>query len=85
MKWVKRKEMAQVKRKQTSIDVLCEKYSSPSFDVTDDEVICLEHKKAQEKRPVGTSRMYHKLENCQLDINELHNFNEILKVDQWYS
>ena len=28
MKWVKRKEMAQLKRKQTSIDVLCEKYSS---------------------------------------------------------
>ena len=55
------------------------KNTRPSFDVTDDEVICLEHQKAQEKRPVGTSRKHHKLENCKLDINELH------KVDQWYS
>ena len=61
------------------------KNTRPSFDVTDDEVICLEHKKAQEKRPAGTLRKYHKLENCKLDIDELHNFNEILKVDQWYS
>ena len=61
------------------------KNTRPSFDVTDVEVICLEHKKAQEKRPVGTLRKYHKLENCKLDIDELHNFNEILKVDQWYS
>ena len=61
------------------------KNTRPSFDVTDNEVICLDHKKAQEKRPVGTSRKYHKLENCKLDIDELHNFNEILKVDQWYS
>ena len=29
--------------------------------------------------------MYHKLENCELDINELHDFNDILKVGQWFS
>ena len=48
-----------------------------SFDVTDDKVICLQLKKTQEKRQVGRSRKSHILENCELDINELHNFNEI--------
>ena len=55
------------------------------FYVADDEVICLEPKKKEEKQPAGRPRKYHKLENCELDINELHDFNDILKVDQWYS
>ena len=37
-------------------------------------------KKSEEKRPVGRSRKCHKLE---LDNKDLHDFNDILKVDQW--
>ena len=47
----KRKETAQIKRKQTSINVFCLKNSRPSFDVADNEVTCLEPKKTEEKRP----------------------------------
>ena len=50
-----------------------------SFDVADDKEICLEPKKTEEKRPVGRPRKYHKPENYELDINELHDFNDILK------
>ena len=45
----KRKETAQVKRKQTSIDIFCVKSTRPYIDVVDDEVICLEPKKTEEK------------------------------------
>ena len=48
------------------------------FDVGDDEVICLEPKKTEGKRTVGRLRKHHKLKNCELDINELHDFNDIL-------
>ena len=80
----KRKETAKVKRKQTSIDIFCVKNTRPFFDAADDEVICLDPKKT-EKRPVGRPRKYRKLENTQLDMNELHDFNELLAVDRWYS
>ena len=73
---------------KTNFDVFLWKISfhlSDLLDVSDDEVICLEHKKTQDKRPVDAPRKYHELENYKLDINELHNFNEILQVDQWYS
>ena len=58
----------------------CAKNARPSFDVTDDEVTCLKPKKTDPKRPVGRLRRYHKSENCELGINELHDFNH-----QWYS
>ena len=45
----KRQEIAQVKRKQTSIDVFCVKNACPSFVVADEEVICLESKRSEEK------------------------------------
>ena len=53
--------------------------------LVDDEEICLETKRIEEKRPGGRPREYNKFENCELDINELQDFNDILKVDQWYS
>ena len=80
----KRKETTQVKRKQTSINVFYVKNARPSFDVADDAVICLEPKKSEEKRPVVRPkelyipRKYHKRE---LVNNDLHDFNDILKVD----
>ena len=52
------------------------------FDVADHEVICLEPKKIEEKRPAGRPRKYHKLTNWELDINELHDINDVIKVDQ---
>ena len=75
-KW---KETAQVEWKQTSIDVFCMKNACPYFDVAGDEVIWLQPKKLEEKQPVGRPRKHHKLE---LDYNDLHDFNDILKVDQ---
>ena len=53
--------------------------------LVDDEEICLETKRIEEKRPGDRPREYNKFENCELDINELQDFNDILKVDQWYS
>ena len=56
------------------------KYARPSsFDVADDEVICLKPKKSDKKRTVVRPRKYHKLE---LHYNDLHDFNDILKEDQ---
>ena len=78
----KRQEIAQVKRKQTSIDVFCVKNACPSFVVADEEVICLEPKRSEEKWSAGRPRKYHKLE---LDNNDLHDFSDIVKVDRWYS
>ena len=61
----------------------CVKNVRPSSHVADDEVICLETKKTKEK--VGRPRKYNKIKNSELYINELHDFNDILKVNQWYS
>ena len=58
------------------------KNARPSFDVANDEVICLEPKKSEEKQQVGRTRKYHNLE---LDNNDLHDFNDILEEDQRYS
>ena len=60
------------------------KNARPSFDVADDEVICLEPKKTKAKRAVDRPIKYHKLAIYELGFNELHDFNDILKVDQWY-
>ena len=54
----------------------------PFFDVADGEIVCLGPKKTEDKRQVG--RKYYKLESCELDINEFHNFYDTLKVDQSY-
>ena len=34
-------------------------------------------KENRKKRPVGRPIKYRKLENCELDINELHDFSDI--------
>ena len=59
-----------MKRKQTSIEAFGVKAARPSSD---------EPKKKEEKRPVGRPREY---ANCELNINELHDFNNLLEVDQ---
>ena len=58
------------------------KNAHPFFDVADNEVIYLEPKKSEEKRPVGRPIYFHELE---LDNNDLHDFSDILKIGQWYS
>ena len=45
-----RKKTAQVKQKQTSIDIFCVKNARRSFDLADDEIICSETEKTEEKR-----------------------------------
>ena len=61
---------------------MCVKNARPFFDVADNEVIYLEPRKSKEKRPVGRPTYFHKIE---LDNNDLHDFSDILKIDQWYS
>ena len=63
----------------------CVKNVHPSSHVADDEVFCLEPKKRVEKRPVNKATKYHKRENSEFDINELHDFSDIHKGDQWCS
>ena len=56
--FLKRKEAAQVKGKQTSIAAFCLKNARQSFDVADNEIIYLEPKKTEVRRPVGRPRSF---------------------------
>ena len=58
------------------------KNACPSLYLADDELSFLQQKKTKETRPDSRPRKYHKLENCKIDINELHDFSNILKEDQ---
>ena len=48
----------------------------------DDEVISLNLRKKEETaRPVGRPRKY----DNSISVNELHDFNDLLKLDKWYN
>ena len=73
----KRKETAKIKRKQTSTDTFCVKKDRHIFH---DELICLNPRKKEETAsPVGTPRKYGNISI----VNELHDFNDLLKFDKW--
>ena len=74
----KQEETAMIKRKQTSINAIFVKKDHLSFD---DEVICVDPGKKEEKRLVGRLRKYSNSNS----ISELHDFSDSLEFDKWYS
>ena len=55
LQFYKQKETAMIKWKQTSVDAFCVKIGHQSFD---DEVICVEPGRKEEKHLIGRLRKY---------------------------